>query len=212
MPNKKMIFAHRGLFGGRIPENSLSAFQCAIDKGMGIELDIRLTKDGVPIVFHDKTLMRMCGEKRRVSRMTFEEIKNFRLGNSDEGIPKLSEVLELVNGQTPLLIETKHSRFFPCSHCLERSIIPLLRGYNGEYLLQSFNRWSVRFLKKKIPAAKCGILSGIIYPEPSGFDFVNYKMNGVTAEKIRELKQKYPLLIGWGNVTGNEENLDGLVI
>lgn len=212
MPNKKMIFAHRGLFGGRIPENSLSAFQCAIDKKMGIELDVRLTKDNIPMVFHDKTLMRMCGEKLKVSKLSMEEIKNFRLGNSDEGIPNLTEVLELVNGRVPLLIETKHSKFLPCAHCLERSIIPLLRSYKGEYMLQSFNRWSVRFLKKKIPSAKCGILSGSIYPEPSGFDFVNYKMNGVTAEKIKELRKKYPMVFGWGDISGKEKYLDSIIM
>lgn len=222
MQNKeKLIFAHRGLFDEKIPENSLSAFQRAIDKGLGIELDVRLTKDGVPVVFHDKTLRRMCGDSRKISKITYEELKKLRLKGSDEGIPTLEQALELIGGQVPLLVETKLPKRRTLSRRLERRIIPLLRAYKGELLLQSFNAGSVRFLKRHMPEKRCGILSGSLYPEPSGFDFISYKLAGMTEKKAQELKKRYEQVFGWSVIPLSDDekrnaletlDLDGIII
>ncbi|MBE6856983.1 MAG: hypothetical protein E7500_06095 [Ruminococcus sp.] len=223
MQNKeKLIFAHRGLFDDEmIPENSLSAFQRAIDAGLGIELDVRLTKDGVPVVFHDKTLRRMCSDTRKISKITYDELKKLRLKGSDEGIPTLEQTLELIGGQVPLLVETKLPKRRTLSRRLERRIIPLLRDYKGDFSLQSFNKGSVRFLKRHMPQVKCGILSGSLYPEPSGFDFISYKLAGMTEKKAQELKKRYEQVFGWSVVPLSDEekryalstlDLDGIII
>ncbi|MBQ5318088.1 MAG: hypothetical protein J6K17_03225 [Oscillospiraceae bacterium] len=139
----KNIFAHRGLANKSFPENSLSAFNEAVFLRQGIELDVRITKDRIPVVFHDKTLKRMCGDKRRVSACTYDELSTLYLLGTEEKIPTLEEVLELVKGKVPLLIEAKLPKRFPWHHRLERAMLPLLKKYKGEYRLQSFNRYSI---------------------------------------------------------------------
>ena len=107
-----LLFAHRGLWSGRerIPENSLPAFRRAVAAGYAIELDVQLTKDGQAVIFHDNTLHRMCGVQGNVHDYTFLELQQFSLDNTKEKIPLLSQVLQLVNGQVPLLIELKTRR------------------------------------------------------------------------------------------------------
>jgi glycerophosphoryl diester phosphodiesterase len=217
MPHKKaMIFAHRGLYGKNAPENSLAAFERAIDAGLGIELDVRLSRDNIPVVFHDKTLKRMCGDSRRISALTLAEIKNFRLCGTNQQIPTLEEALKLIDGKAPLLIETKLSKRFPQPHRLERIMIPVLRKYTGEYMLQSFNKYSMRFMKRKLPSVRCGILSGRMYAKPNGFDFISYKLSDLDTGKIIKLREKYPMIFGWstdGKYNPETERLtDGIII
>lgn len=192
-----MIFAHRGLDDEKLPENSLGAFRNAIQADIGIELDVRLSKDGVPVVFHDKTLKRMCDDLRMVSAVGFAELRQLRLNGTSEKIPSLEETLELVEGRVPLLIELKLPKRHMWHRRLERKCLPLLKGYSGEYMLQSFNRYGMTYMKRQLPEVKCGILSGDCYSEPSGFDFINYRLSCLTAEKTSELREKYPLVFGW---------------
>ena len=103
-------YAHRGLWNQRIPENSLSAFEYAARMGVGIELDIQPTRDGRIVVFHDSDLLRMCGDRRRVRELTLKELRELRLKDTNERIPTLSEVLRVVRGRVPLLIEIKGDR------------------------------------------------------------------------------------------------------
>ena len=98
-------YAHRGYHDrSDRPENSLAAFRAACELGYGIELDIHLTADGQIVVFHDDTAERMCGDPRRISDCTYEELSLLRLKDSNESIPLFSDVLSLVDGQVPLLI------------------------------------------------------------------------------------------------------------
>lgn len=221
MQNKRLIFAHRGLIDDKFPENSLGAFGNAINAGIGIELDLRLTRDGVPVVFHDRTLRRMCGDLRKVSAIDSAELRKLRLNGTDEKIPALEEALKLVNGAVPLLIELKLPKRHMWHRRLERKILPMLKNYKGEYMLQSFNKYSMRYMKRQLPTVKCGILSGDCYSEPSGFDFINYRLSCLTKEKTAALRKKYPLVFGWisGNMTSEEAStamnalgLDGAVI
>jgi len=98
-------YAHRGLHGGGVPENSLAAFKKAVDSGHGIELDLQLSADGEVMVFHDYTLVRITGESGLLSERSAEELRSLRLSGTDEHIPTLREVLELVDGRVPLLVE-----------------------------------------------------------------------------------------------------------
>lgn len=221
MQNKRLIFAHRGLLGSDFPENSLGAFRKCAESGIAIELDVRITKDSVPVVFHDRTLKRMCGDKRRVSAVNFAQLRELRLSGTEEVIPSLEETLELVRGRVELLIELKLPKRYRWHRRLERNVVPLLENYGGAYMLQSFNRYSMRYMKRRLPDIKCGILSGDCYSQPSGFDFINYRLVCLTAEKTAELKREYPLVFGWisGKMTAenaaekmNALALDGAVI
>ena len=142
--------AHRGLHDIKkgIPENSMKAFEEAIKKGVAIELDVRLSKDGRVVVFHDKTLKRMCGVDTPVFDFTYEQLSAFRLKDTDEKIPLLSQVLKLVNGRVPVVVELKESvGVFD----LEKRTYYLLKGYKGKYAVMSFNPISLWFFRVFAP-------------------------------------------------------------
>ena len=111
-PFKEWLYAHRGLHDNatEAPENSMAAFRKAADAGFGIELDIQLTKDKIPVVFHDFTLKRVCGGEGKISDYTYEELQQFHLCDSVEKIPKFEDVLKMVDGKVPLIVEFKIER------------------------------------------------------------------------------------------------------
>lgn len=135
---KKKYFAHRGLHDneGDAPENSMAAFLRAVEAGYGIELDVHVTKDGIPVIFHDFKLERMCGADGETEDYTYEELQRFTLGKSEERIPKLEDLLSMVQGRVPLIVEIK-SETADVSSCAV--IDRMLRTYDGEYCIESFN-------------------------------------------------------------------------
>ena len=137
-PFKRWLYAHRGLHDNRsdAPENSLAAFRKAKEAGYGIELDIQLSKDRIPVVFHDFNLKRVCGAEGKVSDYTYEELQQFTLFDSPERIPKFEDVLALVDGKVPLIVEFKlETRDLSLCPIADR----LLSRYRGMYCMESFN-------------------------------------------------------------------------
>ena len=129
--------AHRGLFNNKdIPENSMKAFEAAMQKGFAIELDVQMTKDGYLVVFHDKSLKRVCGLKDEITMLTLNEVKQARLCGTDSMIPTFEDVLMLVDGRVPLLIEVKEDDNY---EELMPKLIALLERYEGEYMIESFD-------------------------------------------------------------------------
>ena len=108
---KNRYFAHRGLHGDGIPENSLAAFRRACEAGYGIELDVHLTADEKLVVFHDDTLTRMCGTDGTPEEKTLAELQELSLAGTDERIPSFDEVLALVSGRVPLIVELKYKGY-----------------------------------------------------------------------------------------------------
>ena len=104
---RRYDYAHRGFTGpdGKIPENSLAAYRAAVEHGYGVTMDVRVTRDGVPVLFHDQRLYRMTGAESTVENSTLEELKELRLGRSEETIPTLEEALQLIDGQVPVILE-----------------------------------------------------------------------------------------------------------
>ena len=151
-----MEFAHRGLHNKNVPENSLRAFQGAVDRRLGIELDIQLSKDGEVMVFHDFTLNRVAGVDGKVINFTAEELGKMSLGGQDDGIPTLKQVLEAVDGQVPLIIEIKIPGF-------DLSVCPkafeILDEYKGPYCIESFHPLAIHWMKKNRPHILRGQLS-----------------------------------------------------
>ncbi|MBE6697192.1 MAG: glycerophosphodiester phosphodiesterase [Ruminococcaceae bacterium] len=158
-------FAHRGLWDQKSPENSLAAFKKAVDAGYGIEFDIHKTRDGHVVVFHDDTLIRMCGVEGRVEDKTLAELGELRLLNSDQKIPTLEELLELVDGRVPLLVELKGA-------ALDTSLCPvaneILSQYKGPYMIESFNPLLVRWYYKNRPDVVRGQLFSNLLKEKGG--------------------------------------------
>lgn len=142
-------YAHRGLHGGGVPENSLLAFSRAVERGFGIELDLHLSADGKIMVFHDDNLSRMTGRDEKISALTAEELRTLRLGGTDERIPYFSEVLALVDGKVPLLIELKGTSATDMSLCV--AVEKALRGYQGLWCVESFNPMQIFWWRRHRP-------------------------------------------------------------
>ena len=138
------LFAHRGLHDETRAENSLAAFEAACRAGCGIELDVRYSKDGRLIVFHDDTLERMCGDKRRPEELTVAELKALPLGNTQDRIPTFDEALALIDGRAPLLVEIKNGRRIKA---LTADTAARLKRYKGKYLIESFNPLCLFYLR-----------------------------------------------------------------
>ena len=139
------IYAHRGLFDNKkIVENTINAFKKAIKDNVNIELDIRVTKDNKLVVFHDENIKRLTGINSKISDLTYEELKNIKLLETNDTIPLLEDVLSLVSGRVTLLIEIKEL----LSNGVLRDLDRLLLDYNGKVLLQSFNPFMLRKLSR----------------------------------------------------------------
>ena len=148
-------YAHRGLHGKDVPENSLNAFELACRAGYGIELDVQLSRDGEVMVFHDYSLLRMTGCDKQLSELDAEELSSLALNGSDQTVPTFRQVLDLVGGRVPILVELKGENT-DVSLC-ER-VAELLREYKGPYCLESFNPLLIGGMKKLFPDAFCGLL------------------------------------------------------
>ncbi len=151
-----IFYAHRGLHGKGVPENSLEAFRLACEKGYGMELDLHVTADDKLCVFHDGTLKRMCGVEGKVEEKTVSELRELRLAGTDQYIPAFDEVLEVVDGRYPLIVELKGENMNTrvCELAAEA-----LDNYKGEYCIESFNPKYVAWFKKNRPQVIRGQLS-----------------------------------------------------
>ncbi len=155
--------AHRGLHrGAQVPENSLAAFRAAIATNHPIELDVQLLADGHMAVFHDRDLKRLTGKKGRLAGQTLHSIQHLHLLGSDQTIPALTDVLALVNGQVPLLIEIKNEKKVGPA---EQALLKTLMGYQGEFAVQSFNPRSLQWFKRQAPS----VLRGQLASKPQQF-------------------------------------------
>ena len=175
----KYYCAHRGFFNNESqwPENSIAAFKRAVDNGYGIELDVQLTKDGVPVVFHDCSLKRMCGVDKNVWDVKFKDIRKLKLANSNEIIPTFEEVLEAVDGNTPLIVEIKGEKNVikatkKACELLDEYYGPVDENGNVDaennrlsgsfgYCVESFNPLAVWWYKKNRPEVIRGQLSTV---------------------------------------------------
>jgi len=144
---RKWLYAHRGLHDNKsdAPENSMKAFEKAVDAGFGMEMDIQLSKDDVVVVFHDNSLKRICGVDGNVRDYTYEELQQFRLCESEERIPKFEDVLRMVDGRVPLIVEYKMEDYNKKLCILGDE---LLSKYKGNYCMESFNPLCVYWYRK----------------------------------------------------------------
>lgn len=153
---QKFSYAHRGLYGNGIPENSMAAFRAALEKGYGIELDIHLMADGELAVIHDTSLKRTAGVDVKITDLTTADLENYPLEGTEEKIPLFSQVLELYAGKAPLIIELKADG----NHrALVEAACRAMEGYTGAYCMESFDPRCILELKKNHPQVIRGQLS-----------------------------------------------------
>ncbi len=193
------FYAHRGLHDNAagIPENSMTAFRRAVEAGFGMELDVQLTKDNVPVVFHDRTLERMCAKSGKVRDYTYEELQQFTLLQSEERIPHFQDVLDMVAGRTPLIVELKidSTDLTVCSVADE-----ILSKYKGLYCIESFNPLGLRWYRRHRKNVVRGQLSNAFLRE-EGYDGVwyyflqNLLLNFVGRPDFIAYNQVYPRIL-----------------
>lgn len=145
-------YAHRGLYSKnqQIKENSFAAFQLAVAKGYGIELDVQLSKDEQVVIYHDDCLTRLEQDSHFVHEYTFEELKKYQL-------PLLTEVLKMVDGQVDLIVELKSVPVAQVAPFCEK-VYAILQEYQGTYCIESFNPLIVAWFKRHAPQVMRGQL------------------------------------------------------
>ena len=214
--------AHRALHDaadGR-PENSRAAIRAALAAGYGIEIDLQLSSDGCAMAFHDESLDRLAEATGPVRSRTCEELRAIPLkGGDGEGIPDLGEVLELVAGQVPLLIELKdqHGRMGVTDGVLEQAVAKALAGYGGPVALMSFNPHSVAELARLAPElprglttsaydpadwpelarAVCAALSAIPDFERTGSSFISHEAGDLARPRVQALRNQGVPVLCW---------------
>lgn len=211
------LIAHRGIHNNLIPENSIKAFKEAIKKKHIIELDVHLLKDDNVVVFHDDNLKRLTDTNKKIKDTTYDEIKKLKLNNTDEHIPLLTDVLKLVDGQVPLLIELKYDNK---RGLLEDKVMAILKDYKGLYALQSFSPLSLIYLRKNYPDTIRGLLVAKFKKSHMNIlkkiilrnmllnhwvkpDFISCQYEFLTNEKIQKFHQNN-LLLTW-TIKNNED-------
>lgn len=201
--------AHRGLHNDEFPENSLGAFQNAINNGYPIELDVHIISDGTLVVFHDDSLSRMTGKDGYLKNLTKSDLENYHLADTEYTIPTFEDVLTLIDGKVPLLIEIKNTNKVGA---LETKLLEMLRAYKGEYAIESFNPYVLEWFKNNAPDILRGQLAGFFKGEKLAFikrfalkrmvlnkiakpDFIAYEASRLPNRFVR--KYKSLPLIAW---------------
>lgn len=143
------FYAHRGLHDGnkQVIENSMEAFRLAVEKGYGMELDVQCTKDGRLIVHHDGNLKRICGVEKKICEVTYGELCEIPLPDGSR-IPLLTEVLDMVDGKTPLIVEVKREGGAAKNAAATWEI---LKNYQGAYCVESFDPLAMLYFRKHAP-------------------------------------------------------------
>lgn len=221
--------AHRALHDVRDgrPENSLAAIRAAISAGYGIEIDLQLSKDGQAMVFHDYGLQRLTQEKGAVRQRTAAELSQIPLIGGDEGIPTFAEVLALVDGRVPLLVEFKDQdgAMGPNVGTLEAAAAEDLKTYRGDVALMSFNPNSVACVAElcpdlprgittsaydpaewaPLPARVCNALREIPDYDRLGASFISHEVSDLSRARVAELAAQGADILCWTVTSPSQE-------
>jgi len=199
--------AHRGLhdMNDRIWENTLSAFARAVEHGYAIECDVHLTADGIPVIFHDDTLSRLTGTDGFVWQRTAAEMAALRIGGTADHPPRLSEMLDLVGGRVPLVIELKGIPGHDDG--LVQAVAAALAGYRGRVALMSFDHWLIRQFRLHAPGYPIGLtawgdqqheIEAHFSMLAHGIDFVSYSVVHLPNPFVTFLREKLAMpIITW---------------
>lgn len=211
--------AHRALHGPGRPENSLAAIRAAIAANYGIELDVQCSADGVAMVFHDDTLDRLTDAQGPVRDRNAQDLQQIALKGSTEPIPTLRDVLDLVAGQVPLLIEIKDQTgtLSPGPETLEQAVARDLAGYRGDVALMSFNPACVKAMARHAPDRPRGLvtcaytaqdwpdlppaqrtaLAGIPDFDAAGCSFISHDWRDLDAAPVTRLARRGVPILCW---------------
>lgn len=209
------------------PENSRGAILAAIEAGYGIEIDLQVSADGEAMVFHDDDLDRLTAEKGFVYRRSSADLTNIRLKDCDETIPTLPEVLALIAGRVPLLIEIKDqvNNGGPGIGPLESATAKALKSYHGPVAVMSFNPDSIAEMARlapkiprgittgaydyegyaPLPPALCDHLRGIPDYTRTGASFISHEWRDLPRPRVAELKAAGARVLCWTVKSAGDE-------
>lgn len=221
--------AHRGLHGPGRPENSLSAFRAAADRGYAIELDVQLSADGVAMAFHDARLDRMTDAEGPVDARCADDLARLALRGGEGCIPRLADVLKAVAGRVPLLVEVKDrdGGMGPDVGPLEAATVAALTGYEGDVAVMSFNPHSVARLRDGAPHLPRGLVTSPFHEhdwpgldpatrarlaaipdyEPLACCFVSHQADALDMPRVAELRAAGAAILCWTIRSPEEERL-----
>lgn len=218
---RRLPVAHRAYHdrGARRPENSRAAIRAAIAAGYGIEIDLQLSADGVAMVFHDEELERLTGVKGLLAARTAADLGQLPLLDSDEGIPSFAEVLAIVAGKVPLLVELKDQdgQMGPGDGRLEAAAATLLKDYRGDVAVMSFNPHQVAGFGRLLPGIARGLTTSAYDPqdwaplapetcerlrdipdfERLGASFLSHEASDLTRPRVAQLQAAGADLLCW---------------
>ncbi len=198
--------AHRGLhdINSNIYENTLSACQAAIDNNFSIEVDLQPARDGIPVVFHDLSLKRMCTDPRQVRQLNTRQLRDIRIGHSQDHVATLRELLELTNGKVGLVLELKG--LVGEDECFVENVAKDLSGYHGPAAIMSFSHWLVKDARYLAPQLTLGLVaegderqytSHKMIADECDVDFVSYEKDGLPCKFCREIRSSGKPLLCW---------------
>lgn len=196
-------------------ENSLSAVEAAVRAGMGVEVDVRLSQDGVAVVHHDASLRRLSGDRRQVRRLTAEALGRLRLGNSDDVVPRLHEVLDLVAGRVPVLLDLKVGLRRGDRTRIVAELTRLTAGRDAPLAVVTFDPWLLASVARHCPSVWRGQSAGVALTPPlqslrtmthpvdslwfngvSRPQFVSYNVARLPHQSVARVRDCLPVL-GW---------------
>lgn len=199
--------AHRGFHDDNVArwENTLSAFAAAIDRNYAIECDVHLSADGVPVIFHDESLKRLTGQNGSIHEKTAAELGAMKIGGTRDYVPTLAQMLELVAGRVPLIIELKGIN--GKDDGLVRRVAEQLATYQGKAAIMSFDHWLVRLFAKEAPGIPAGLTAcGIAQSDLEGhfamlahdIDFVSFDVEALPNKFISFVRQHLDMpVLSW---------------
>lgn len=181
--------AHRGLHDENNCENTMKAFKNAIEHQYHIELDVQLTKDQVVMVYHDTHLKRLTGYDAFLEDLTYQEIKEkVRYLQNNEELPLFEDVLKLCEGKTGLMIEIKKPTYYTPEIRVEPYVYELLKNYKGDFVIKSFNPFSVKWFIDHAPEFPIGFLCE--YDSLQDYDLYDRKSRPLVEELLFTGKRK----------------------
>lgn len=189
---KKSLIIHRGKISNNVEENTIPAFVKCVDKNFEIELDIHILTDKTIVIYHDFNLKRLIGVNKIIESLSYAQLSKYRI-NKKYQIPTLKQVMHIVDGKVPLLIDIKD---ISNNNNLEKELVKLLDNYNGKFALQSINPKVIDWFYKNRPDYVIGLIL---------FNEINYKLLKKCIKKVdfisinkRELPFKNKkMIIGW---------------
>jgi glycerophosphoryl diester phosphodiesterase len=217
----RLPLAHRALHdraAGRI-ENSPAAIRAAVAAGYGIEIDLQLSSDGQAMVFHDETLDRLTAETGPLTARTAADLGSIRLKGATDTIPTLAEVLALIGGRVPLLIEIKDQSLAmgPTDGRLEAATAAALAGYHGDVAVMSFNPAAIHHMARLAPGLPRGITTSAYDPDdwsplspdicaqlrrvpdydPTQSSFISHEAADLSRPRVADLKARGAAILCW---------------